>query len=160
MLAGHCQYKWKCSAWFDSILPTTLITNLSITWVTKNLEAITTRFLKWWSGLARNTATHQLNEEQWWSPPVIHQQHLQKDQVWRGCLPDVLSWLYCAVHCQLEDSGRRDIHQGGLKAPPGSDSDSEGWPWSLKRQIIRRVKNRITAADNHRRLEDCKQLKV
>ena len=37
-----------------------VISNLSITWVVKNLEATATRFLKRWSGLARSAANHRL----------------------------------------------------------------------------------------------------
>ena len=36
------------------------ITNLFVTWVTKNFEAMATEFIKWWSVLAWNAATHGL----------------------------------------------------------------------------------------------------
>ena len=56
------------------------ISNLSITWVAKNLEATATRFLKCWSGLACPECCYPLTvppKGQWWSPPAIPQQHLQ-----------------------------------------------------------------------------------
>ena len=81
-----------------------VISNLSITWVVKNLEATATRFLKHWSGLARSVLPIDCTSQR---PLVVSTCHplvaLQKDQVWSGCLPDVLPGLHCAPHCQQAD---------------------------------------------------------
>ena len=138
------------------------ITNLTITWVTRNLEAMATRFLKRWSGLARSAATHRL--------------YLPKSSGGLN-LPSISS-IFKKTRCGLaasqmcsRDSTVRFIASQQTVAEEKSTRVAfkphqevievlKDDPGASNRQIIRRVKNRVTAADKCRRLEEYRQLTV
>ena len=138
------------------------ITKLSISWVTKNLEALATRFLKRWAGLARCAAIHRL-----YLPKSSGGLHLPS-------LTTIFKKTKCglaASQMNSKDSTVRLIADRQTIAESKSSRDAfrphqevvaamQEDPGASRPQLIRNVKRRVTAVDNTTRLESCRQLVV
>ena len=123
------------------------ITNLSITWVTKNLEAMATRFLKRWSGLARNAATHRL-----YLPKTSGGLHLPSiSSIFKKtrcalaasqmCSQDATVRLIASRKTTAEEMSTRVAFKPHQEVVEVMRDD----PGASRRQIVRRVKARVTA---------------
>ena len=66
------------------------LADLPISWVEKNLDTLTTRYLKRWTGQGGQVCQHLSAKEQRWPPGSIYFNHLQKAKVCQGSVPDVL----------------------------------------------------------------------
>ena len=131
------------------------ITNLSITWVTKNLEAMATRFLKRWLGLARNAATHRL-----YLPKTSGGLHLPSiSSIFKKtrcalaasqmCSQDATVRLIASRKTTAKEMSTRVAFKPHQEVVEVMRDD----PGASRSQIVRRVKARVTAADDSRRLE-------
>ena len=137
-------------------------TNLSITWVTKNLEAMATRFLKQWSGLARNAATHRLYLPK--SNGGLHlpsiRSNLKKTRCGLAdsqmCSQDATVHLIASKKTAAEEMSTRVDFKPHQEVVEVMRDD----PGASRSQIVRRVRERVTVADDSRRLEDFRQLTV
>ena len=138
------------------------ITKLSISWVTKNLEALATRFLKRWAGLARCAAIHRL-----YLPKSSGGLHLPS-------LTTIFKKTKCGLAASQMNSRDSTVRLIADRQTTAESKASRATfkphqevvaamkddPGSSRPQIIRTVKRRVTAADNTRRLESCRQLAV
>ena len=138
------------------------ISNLSITWVAKNLEATATRFLKHWAGLAQSAATHRLYLTK--ASGGLHLPSLSSIfkrtkcglAASQMCSQDSTVRLIASRQTVAEDKSTRAAFKPHQEVVKVMRED----PGASRRQLIKRVKQSVTATDDSRRLEDIQKLSV
>ena len=134
------------------------IHNLPISWVTKNVEAMATRYLKRWSGLARNATTHRL-----YLPKTSGGLHLPSfSSIYKKTRCDLTASQMCSqdppirliASWQTVSESKSikavfKLHQEVVEVMKDDPGVSHG-------QFINSVKQRVTATDDSWHLEDCR----
>ena len=138
------------------------ITQLPITWVTNTLEALATKYLKRWSGLARSAATHRIYLPKSCGGlqlPSLRSMYkktrcgLAASQM---CSRDATVRLIASRQTAAEGKATRTTFRPHQEVVEVMKDD----PGASRNQLVRKVKQQVTTTEDNRRLEEATTLLV